>query len=105
MKKTKHNPPRKSKPDFIKFSKVQQGYLNEIRRRQLRELNEAIESVYDELGILEKLQKAPPGTYRLRTEDFSGLDVRIIKKPNKIKDPPEGGPPAVISKDKSGKDN
>lgn len=78
MSKTKHNPPRKPEPSFIRFSQVQRGYLNEIRRRQLKELNEAIESVYDELGIMEKILKAPPGAYNLK-KDFSGLDVLPVK--------------------------
>lgn len=74
-KKTNHNPPKKPKPNFIKFSKVQQAYLLEVRSRQLREFNKAIESVYDELDIREKILKAPPGTYRLRMQDLSGLDI------------------------------
>lgn len=75
MGKDKHNPPQKPKADFIKFSKVQQAYLNEIRNRQMKEFNEAVGSVYEELGITEKILKAPPGTYKLRIQDCSGLDV------------------------------
>jgi hypothetical protein len=66
----------------IEFSKVQQGYLNEILARQRDEFNKAVESVYEELGILEKMLKAPFGTYRLR-KDCSGLDVL----PNESKPP------------------
>jgi len=80
MSKTKHNPPRKPKPDFIKFSKIQQAYLIEIRNRQLREFNEAVGSVYEELGITERILKAPPGTYKMRMQDLSGLDVLNVPK-------------------------
>lgn len=73
MKKSKHNPPR-DKSNFIKFSETQQGYLNEILRRQRREFNEAVQTVYEELGIMEKILNAPPGKYRLRP-DRSGLDI------------------------------
>ena len=69
----------KTKPDFIKFSKVQTGLLLEIRNRQLKEFNEAVGLVYDELGITEKILKAPPGTYKLRMQDLSGLDVLPVK--------------------------
>ena len=79
MSKTKHNPPRKQKPDFIEFSKVQTGFLVEIRNRQLKEFNEAVGSIYEELGITEKILKASPGTYKLK-QDFSGLDVLPVEK-------------------------
>jgi hypothetical protein len=78
MGKDKHNPPKKPKADFIKFSKVQQAYLNEIRNKQLREFNEAVGMIYEELGIKEKILKAPSGTYKLRVQDCSGLDVLPI---------------------------
>lgn len=80
MKKDKHNLPGKGKKKektgarFIKFSKVQASYLNEMLLRQQRELNEAITTVYEDLGIAEKILQAPQGTYVLR-KDFSGLDV------------------------------
>jgi len=82
MSKTKHNPPQKPKPNFIEFSKVQTGFLLEIRNRQMKEFNEAVGSVYEELGITEKILKAPPGTYKLRMQDLSGLDIlpQIPKK-------------------------
>jgi len=74
MSKTKHNPPREAKPKFIEFSKVQKSYLNEVMIRQKTELNDALKSVYDEVGITQKILVAPPGTYQLR-KDRSGLDV------------------------------
>lgn len=74
MAKTKHNPPQKSKSNFIEFSRVQTNYLNEVRNRQIKEFGEALKTVYDELGIREKILKAPPGAYKL-TQGFSGLDV------------------------------
>jgi len=77
MPTTKHNPPQKSKHDFIEFSKVQQGYLNEILSRQRGEFNEALNSVYEELGIVEKILQSPLGKYKLR-QDCSGLDVLPI---------------------------
>jgi len=78
MGKTKHNPPGKSEPTFIKFSKVQRAYIEEVLKRQRDEFNEIIDMIYDELGITEKILKAPPGTYNLR-KDCSGLDVIPIK--------------------------
>lgn len=79
MKKTKHNPPQKPKPNFIKFSKVQQAYLNEVRMRTVNEFNAAVDVVCVELGIFEKLKQAPPGMYKLRLSDLSGLDVLSVK--------------------------
>ncbi len=78
MAKTKHNPP-KPKTTFIKFSEVQQSYLNEVRTRQVKEFNEAVDTVCKELGIIEKLKKAPLGMYKLRMQDLSGLDVLPVK--------------------------
>ena len=77
-KKTRHNSPQKLEPNFIKFSKVQMNYLDEVRSRQFREFSEAVGSVYEELGIAEKMLQAPPGKYKLRM-DFSGLDVLPVK--------------------------
>lgn len=74
MTKTKHNPPQKPKSNFIEFSRVQTNYLNEVRNRQIKEFGEALGTIYDELGIREKVLKAPPGTYKLK-QGFSGLDV------------------------------
>ena len=65
--------------NFIKFSQVQQSYLLEVRNRQVKEFNEAIESVYKELNLTEKILKAPPGMYKLRIQDLSGLDVLAVK--------------------------
>lgn len=82
MGKDKHNPPQKKEPNFIKFSKVQQAYLNRIRNDQAKEFNEAVGLIYEELGIVEKILNAPPGTYKLRMQDCSGLDIfpQIPKK-------------------------
>lgn len=74
MKKAKHNPPGKPKTTFIQFSKVQQGFIGEIIRRQMGELGEALKQVYEELGIAERVSNSPPGTYMLR-QDGSGVDV------------------------------
>ena len=81
--KTKHNLPQKPKPESIEFSKIQQAYLLEVRNRQLKEFNEAIGSVYEELNLTEKILKAPPGTYKLRMQDLSGLDVLSVKPSGK----------------------
>jgi len=76
MGKTKHNPPKKSKPNFIEFSKVQQAFLNRVQAEQVKEFNEAIYIVCEELGIVDKIKKAPPGMmYKLRMDDFSGIDI------------------------------
>ena len=106
MSKTKHNPPKKkTEPNFIPFSKVQRGFLAEISRRNQRDWNEALETVYDELGILEKILKSAPGTYNMR-QDLSGLDVQPVKIIVEEKTEPEKKPePHVISKEKGGKDN
>lgn len=84
MSKTKHNPPQKPKPDFIEFSKVQQAYLNEVRGRQVKEFNDAVDTVCKELGIVEKLRKAPSGMYKLRMQDLSGLDILPVKNKPQI---------------------
>ena len=81
MGKTKHNPPKNPKPNSIEFGKIQQAYLNEVRNRQLREFNNAVDTVCEELGIVEKLKKTPPGMmYKLRMQDLSGLDILPIPK-------------------------
>jgi len=93
-KRTKHNPPREKKTSFIKFSKVQVNYLNEVQFRQAREWNEAMDSVYEELGMREKILQAPRGTYILRP-DCSGLDIVApppVAKNKKIKEKTEEDP-------------
>jgi len=82
MERDKHNPPQKPKSNFIKFSKIQQAYLNEVRTRQMREFNKIVGTIYEELGITEKILNAPPGTYKLRMQDLSGLDILPVK-PNR----------------------
>lgn len=75
MPKVKHSVP-KSKvetADFIKFSKVQQDYIREVFRRTNQEFNNAIEAVYEEVGILEEVNKTPD-KYILR-QDFTGVEV------------------------------
>jgi len=102
MSKTKHNPPRKPKSNFIKFSKVQKNYITEVRTRQQREFNEALETIYEELGIIEKIMNAPPDTYKLKM-DLTGLEVLPTRpKPPNL---PDTSPGAAISKEKGGKDN
>lgn len=105
-RKTKHNPPRKKKPSFIKFSKVQQSLLNEVQFRQAREWNETLDSVYQELGIVEKILQAPLGTFSLR-QDLSGLDVATPPPVAKRKKDEGKGPEfKVILKEKEdSKDN
>lgn len=109
--RTKHNPPKEKKPSFIKFGKVQVSYLNEVRNRQIRELNDALESVYQELGLIEKITQAPRGTYILR-QDYSGLDVNVIPKVDvkpkdekKTEEPQKEAEPAVVAEGKGSKDN
>lgn len=88
MSKTKHNPPKKPKPDFIEFSELQQDYLNEVRNRQVKEFNAAVDKVCKALGITEKLKQAPPGMmYKLRMNDLSGID--IVPAPPDPPDPPK----------------
>lgn len=79
MAKDKHNPPRKPRPEFVKFSEIQQAYLNEVRIRQFKEFQEVINTVYEDLGIIGKVLNAPPGTYTLR-KNCSGVDVMPIEK-------------------------
>jgi len=77
MKKTKHRELKirlQTEPKFIRFTPLQHTYLDEVRKRQVKEWNDALESVYMDLGIVEKILEAPPGTYRLRKDDLSGLD-------------------------------
>jgi len=81
MAKTKHNPPRKKKASFIKFSDVQSSYLLEIKTRHIQERNDALKAVYRELNILEEVLMAPD-SYILR-DDLSGLDVLPIVSKDK----------------------
>lgn len=76
-KKPKVPETKAKEPNFIRFSKVQKNYLNEILSRQREKFNEAVGLVYEELGITEKISKAPSGTYNLR-QDCSGLDVLAV---------------------------
>ena len=80
--KIKHNPPKKPKPSFIKFSKVQQALLNEVRQRQFREFQNVIKTIYEDLGIAEKVLNDSLGTYVLR-KDNSGVDVLPIEAEDK----------------------
>jgi len=65
------------------------------------ERDRGLESVYKELGILEKVLEAPSGTYQLRG-DLSGLDILPAPLvPNISPDLPKGDE----SSGKSGKDN
>lgn len=98
-------------PKFIRFSKVQTRYLFEVRTRQLKEWNEALESVYQEIGIIEKILQAQLGTYSLR-QDYSGLDVLSVsprveekKKPEKKPALPEELASQDILEEKNKKDN
>lgn len=109
MKKTKHNMPKKPKSNFIKFSKVQLNYLSEVRFRQRREWNEALESVYQELNIVERILQSTMGTYVLR-QDLSGLDIitpeelekKIKEEVEKEKEPE---PKATSEEGKGSRDN
>lgn len=69
-------------PNFIRFSKLQRNYLCDVRDRQVKEVNEVMNSIYEELGITEKVSKALPGTYVLR-QDCSGVDVLPIEPSGK----------------------
>ena len=101
MSKTKHSPPRRPKPSFIKFSKVQRALIDATLNRQQKEFNEIIGTVYEDLGIAEKILRAPPGTFVLR-KDFSGLDVLpIIPGPGKKAEPEKPAP----KKEAGSKDN
>jgi len=85
MKKTKHRVLKirtQTKPEFIRFTPLQHTYLNEVRTRQVKEWNAALESVYMDMGMVEKILEAPPGTYRLRKDDLSGLD--FVPPPREI---------------------
>lgn len=73
MSKTRYNPPQKPTPTFIAFSKVQRAYIEEVLKRQRDEFSEIIDMIYDELGILQKVLKAPE-IYKLR-KDCSGVDI------------------------------
>lgn len=99
MKKTKHNPPRKKNPElnFIEFTKLQTNYLREVRDRQIKEFNDALTVVYEELGIIEDVIQAPPGMYNLK-QDLSGVDILpVAQQDEEITDPekPEGSEPAL----------
>jgi len=83
MSKTKHNLPGKREkpgPSFIRFSKVQRALIDEILNRQRAEFNVVIGTIYEDLGIAEKILQAPPGKYQLR-QDFSGVDIVPVSAP------------------------
>lgn len=95
MKKDKHNAPgkgkKRAKPSFIKFSKMQRAYLNEILARQQKEFNEVLGTVYEDMGLAERILRAPPGTFVLR-KDFSGLDVMPTVIVPKVESPKKPEP-------------
>ena len=74
MGRTNHNPPKEPKPDFIKFSELQQAYLKEVRTRQFKEFQDIIKKIYEDMGIAEKVLNDSLRTYTLR-KDCSGVDV------------------------------
>lgn len=88
-------------PKFIRFTPLQSNYLGELYTRHMGERNRGLESVYKELGIVEKILEAPPGTYQLR-KDLSGLDIVSVPSPP---DPPPDSPKDDEPPGKSGKDN
>lgn len=79
-----------TEPRFIRFSELQRSFLSEMRTKQVKEWNEALESVYRDLGIMDKIIEAPPGTYQLRQRDLSGLDFRPV---------PQASPPPPIDEE------
>jgi len=93
-------------PKFIRFGKVQVRYLNEVRTRTVNEFNVAVDAVCEELGIAEKIKQAPPGMYKLRMDDLSGLDI-FPAPPKPPSGPPQDPPQDPLTKPpgKSRKDN
>jgi len=113
-KKRKATETKVKDPKFIRFSKVQVRYLNEVRTRTVNEFNAAVDAVCEELGIVEKIKQAPPGMYNLRMSDLSGLDISSVPPKDPPSDPPKKPPTKppekkserqVISKEKGRKDN
>lgn len=90
-KKRKATDTKVKDPGFIRFSEIQKKYLDEVRVRTVNEFNAAVDAVCEELGIVEKLKQAPPGMYKLRLSDLSGLDV--LPPPPGKPDPPPPDPP------------
>ena len=72
-----------SEPKFIRFTELQRKYVTEMRNKAQGIINEALRVVYKELGILEKIDKAPPGMYVVRMKDCSGLDIKPPEKEGK----------------------
>ena len=82
-------------PKFIRFSELQRKYVTEMRNKAQGIINEALRVVYRELGILEKIDKAPPDMYQVRMKDCSGLDVfppPPLPDPSPPEDPPVEDP-------------
>jgi len=88
QKKHKKTETKVKDPNFIRFTKLQSTYLDELYTRHMKERDGALTLVYKELGITEKVLQSPPGTYQLR-QDLSGLDV--LPSPRKP-DPPASNP-------------
>jgi len=86
-------------PKFIRFGKVAKKCLNEVWVKTTNEQNDTMNMVLEELGVLEKIKQAPPGTVIVRTGDGPAdiLGVDILPPPPKP-DPPED-PPVEDPKD------
>lgn len=93
--------------DFIPLSTVQRNYLNEVLVRTNREFSQAVQSVYDDLGISAKVNKDPE-KYILR-KGFAGIDVltkeQVEQRRRAVEQMNAPRPTTTTTPPKSGKSN
>lgn len=73
------------KNEFIEFPKSVKRLFAEITRKHQRELNEILRDVYEELGVLERLenQQKSGEKFSLRP-NYAGLDIITPAPPKKV---------------------
>ncbi|UCD07225.1 MAG: hypothetical protein JSW41_05370 [Candidatus Aenigmatarchaeota archaeon] len=91
-KKNKKNvgiPKKKEEKDskFIPFGKIQKSYLREVFIRTNQEFNHAVDAVYEEMGIQERVNKNPE-RFKINP-DFSGVEILPVPPKEQTGRPPE----------------
>lgn len=84
----------------IRFSELQKKLLKEVWMRTLNDRNIALDAVFEDLGVVEKVKQIPPELIRLKMgdgpTDIIGLD--ILPSPRKSEPPSLPDPPPDPSK-------
>ncbi len=111
-KKRKATDTKVKDPNFIRFSEVQKKLLKEVWVRTTSDRNVALEAVFKDLEINEKVKQIPAEMVSLRMgdepTDILGLDI-LLSPPRKPDLPPSDLPLDPLKGEKppgkSGKDN